>query len=384
MQFPSLETLKARGTRKWTQYASADPASDVLPLFIAESDFPTAAPVLEAIQKCVDNETFGYTPAHSQLPEAVAQFYNTRYGWRPDPARIFTCADVVRGMLLGIQYFTRPDSPVIVPVPAYPPFLELPETAGRERIDVSATAIGLNLDEIEAAFTAGAGSILLAAPNNPWGFTCSEPELKELTELAARYNARVLVDEIHSPIVLDGKHVCAAGISETAANVCVTVTATSKAWNIAGLKCAQIIFSNDADVDTWNSLTGVAKDGTGTLGVYAAEACYRHGTEALEQQLDQLRQNRQLIVEKLPQAVPGIQFTEPAATYLMLLDFSATALAEEKQPAGWLRRHAKVALNEGTSFGPGGEHKARLNFATSPEILNEAIDRIGAAIARIA
>lgn len=378
MQFPSLETLKARGTRKWTQFDD-----DVLPLFIAESDFPTAAPVLDAIQECVDNETFGYTPANSGLPEALSEFYAQRYGWRPDPARVVTCADVVRGMLLGIQYFTRPDSPVIVPVPSYPPFLELPETAGRQRIDVAATAEGLDFEEIEQAFQQGAGSILLAAPNNPWGFTFSKDELVQLTDMAARYKARVLVDEIHAPIVLDGTHVCAANVSETAAEVCITVTATSKAWNIAGLKCAQIIFSNDADITTWNALTGVAKDGTGTLGVYAAEACYLHGTESLEQQLDQLRENRQLLVDKLPEAVPGIRFTEPAATYLMLLDFSETAL-REKQPAAWPRRHAKVALNEGTSFGPGGEHKARLNFATSPDILRDAIDRIGAAVRTIA
>lgn len=373
MRFPTLDELKARKTRKWTQY------DDVLPLYIAESDFPTAQPVLDAIKRCVDEETFGYTPAGSGLPEALADFYDRRYGWRPDPARVFTCADVVRGMLLGIQYFTRPGSAVVVPVPAYPPFLELPETAGREKVEVGAEG-GLDLGEIEQAFRDGAGSILLAAPNNPWGYTFSEEELVALTDLAAKYDARVLSDEIHAPIVLDGKHVCAAGVSETAAKVTITVTATSKAWNIAGLKCAQIIFSNDEDVATWKSLTGVARDGTGTIGVYAAEACYRDGGESLEEQLELLRTNRDWLVDNLPQAIPGIKFTTPEATYLMLLDFSDTAIGHMERPAQWIRREAKVALNEGLSFGTGGEHKARLNFATSPEILEEAVRRMSAAI----
>lgn len=375
MQFPSLDTLRARGTRKWTQFGD-----DVLPLWVAESDFPTAEPVKRAIKDAVEKETLGYTPAHHHLGEALSDFYAQRYGWRPDPARVFPVADVVRGMLLGVQYFTTPDSPVIVPVPSYPPFLEIPATAGREMVEVGAKG-GLDLMEIDAAFRNGAGSILLAAPNNPWGYTFDEEELAQLCAIADKYGARVLVDEIHAPIVYSGhKHVCAAGINDTTAHVCLTVTATSKAWNIAGLKCAQMIFSNDEDVKTWKSLTGVAKDGTGTLGIIAAETCYRDGVEALDEQVAALEANRDWLIQILPEAIPGIEFTRPDATYLMFLNFAGTAIGEEREPAGWLRRKAKVALNEGATFGSGGEHHARLNFATSPEILAEAVDRLSAAI----
>lgn len=373
MQFPDLETLRARGTRKWTQYGD-----DVIPLWVAESDFPTAEPVKRAIQDAVDREAFGYTPAFHNLGGSLSDFYAERYGWRPNPEWVFPVADVVRGMLLAVQYFTEPDSPVVVPVPAYPPFLEIPATAGREMVEVGAKD-GLDMMEIEAAFRNGAGSILLASPNNPWGYTFDAEELAQLCAIADKYGARVLSDEIHAPIVYDGHHVCAAGVSDTAANVCITVTATSKAWNIAGLKCAQIIFSNEEDVKTWNSLTGVAKDGTGTLGIIAAQACYEEGKEALDAQLEILKSNRDFLVENLPHAIPGIQFTKPSATYLMFLDFSDTAIKDEK-PAAWLRREAKVALNEGITFGPGGAHHARLNFATSQKILEEALSRISGAI----
>lgn len=373
MQFPDLETLRARRTRKWTQYGD-----DVIPLWVAESDFPTAEPVKRAIQDAVDREAFGYTPAFHNLGGAVSDFCAERYGWRPNPEWVFPVADVVRGMFLAVQYFTKPDSPVVVPVPAYPPFLEIPATAGREMVEVGAKD-GLDMMEIEAAFRNGAGSILLASPNNPWGYTFDAEELAQLCAIADKYGARVLSDEIHAPIVYDGHHVCAAGVNETAANVCITVTATSKAWNIAGLKCAQMIFSNEEDVQTWKNLTGVAKDGTGTLGIIAAQACYEEGKEALDAQLEILKSNRDFLVENLPQAVPGIQFTKPSATYLMFLDFSDTELKDEN-PAAWIRREAKVALNEGVTFGPGGAHHARLNFATSQIVLEDALDRISGAI----
>ncbi|MCT1463716.1 MalY/PatB family protein [Corynebacterium sanguinis] len=370
MEFPDLETLKARGTRKWTQFDD-----DVLPLWVAESDFPTAPAVKAAIADAVEREMLGYTPAPQAqvLPQVLADFYATRYGWRPAEHRIFAVPDVVRGLLLAITYFTEGD--VIVPVPAYHPFLEIAETAGRNKVEVG-SAGGLDLMEVEAAFKNGAGSIIITNPFNPGGWIFSAEELDQICAIARRYGGRVLVDEIHAPLVFGGAHVCAAANNP---DVCITVTATSKAWNVAGLKCAQMIFSNDADAKVFEGLTGVAKDGTGTLGIIAAEACYRDGLEFLDRQVEALRRNRDWLVENLPAKIPGIRFEVPAATYLMFIDFSETALTAT-HPAAYLRTHAKVALNEGASFGPGGEHKARLNFATSPAILEEAVDRIAAAV----
>ncbi len=368
MQFPDIDTLRTRGTRKWTVYGD-----DVIPMFIAESDFPTAPAVKDAIVQACEREMFGYTPApHAhRLGEAVSDFYAARYGWRPEPARIFPVADVVRGVLLAIQHFTQ--GPVIVPVPAYFPFLNIADAAGRERIDVANT---LNLEEIEQAFKQGAGSIIVTNPYNPGGWVFSEAELDAVCEVARKYGGRVIVDEIHAPLVFDGQHVCAAANNP---DVCITVTATSKAWNVAGLKCAQMIFSNDEDVATWERINPVAKDGVGTLGITSAEACYDLGREFLDEEVAQLKANRDWLVTHLPDAVPGIKFEVPAATYLMFLDFSDTKL-DDPRPAAWLLKHAKVAMNEGVDFGPGGEHKARMNFATSPEILQQAVERIAQAV----
>jgi len=375
MEFPSLEELQARGTRKWTVFEE-----DVLPLWIAESDFPTAPAVKKALEEMVDKETFGYTPAPkvSGLREAVADFYNDRYGWRPNSDHIFWIGDVVRGLLLGVQYFTREDSPVIVPVPSYPPLLELPRTAGREKIETS-----LELDDIERAFQAGAGSILLANPYNPLGRVLDEEFLTELVELAEKYDARILADEIHAPLVYEGRHIPVASLGAVAAERTITVTATSKAFNTAGLKCAQMIFSNAADVQTWNCLSGVAKDGTGTLGVLAAETAYRECGDFLDEEVAYLRGTRDWLVEELPKRIPGLKTSKPDATYLLWLDFADTAIGGNPQPAKWLRENAKVALNEGDTFGTGGPGHARLNFSTSREILEEALDRMERAFAAL-
>ena len=375
MEFPSLEELQARGTRKWTVFEE-----DVLPLWIAESDFPTAPAIKKALEELVDRETFGYTPAPkaSGLREAVADFYDTRYGWRPNPEHIFWIGDVVRGLLLGVQYFTREGSPVIVPVPSYPPLLELPRTAGREKFETS-----LELDDIERAFQQGAGSILLANPYNPLGRALDKDYLTGLVELAEKYDARILADEIHAPLVYEGRHIPVASLSAAAAERTITVTATSKAFNTAGLKCAQIIFSNTADVHTWNGLTGVAKDGTGTLGVLAAETAYRECGDFLDEEIAYLRQTRDWLVEELPQRIPGLKTSKPEATYLLWLDFADTAIGGNPQPAKWLRENAKVALNEGDTFGTGGPGHARLNFSTSREILEEALNRMERAFAAL-
>ena len=387
MKFPTQDELRARFTRKWTQFEP-----DVLPLFIAESDFPTAPAVRKVILDFTERECFGYSPAANAvgLAEAVADFHDTRYGWRPDPKKVFWIGDVVRGLLLGIQYFTRPDSPVVVPLPAYPPFLELPETAGRERIDVGVSPTNgdlkegekprLDLEAIEKAFAEGAGSILLANPFNPLGYVFDEEHLNELVALADKYDARILSDEIHAPLVYNGQHISIAGLSETAARVTMTVTATSKAWNFAGLKCAQIIFSNDKDVEIWNSLPHVAQDGVGTLGIIAAEAAYRDGISHLEEEVDYLRETRDWLVEELPKRIPGLITSRPDSTYLMWLDFRNTAIGDKEYPAAWLIQHARVAFNEGLTFGDIGAGQARLNFATSREILEEAIDRVATAI----
>lgn len=379
--FPDIPTLRDRGTLKWTAYPD-----EVLPIWVAESDAATCPAVIGAVRAAVDREYFGY-PRRSvaDLAEATADWYADRYGWRPDAGRIHPVADVVRGVTLAVRHLTRPGTPVVLPVPAYMPFFEVGPAADRELVHVPTLSDGPDPAAVEEAFRAGAGSLILCNPNNPLGFTFTAEKLRELADIAAKYDARIISDEIHAPVVLDGAHVPAASVSPTAERVTVTVTATSKGWNTAGLKCAQMIL-NEADDVAWRDLPHVVKEGVSTLGMVAATAAYRDGGRWLDNFNDVLRGNLDILERRLPEVAPGAVLRRPKASYLAWIDFRGVAgiaddAGEPVEPQKWLLDNAKVALNPGPAFGEGGSGHVRLNFATSPEILNAALDRIGAAVA---
>ena len=368
MFVPDLATLRRRATAKWTAYPE-----DVLPLFIAESDFGTCPEVLAHIRQCVEQESFGYARLHSDLPEALAGFYQRRYGWGPDPAHVFAVADVVQGLIRAVRYLTREGSAVVVPAPAYPPFLSIPELAGRQLWLAHADAAGhVDMPEIERLFAQGAGSMLVCNPYNPLGFAFSREELEELTQLAHRYGVRLIADEIHAPLSFDAPHIPLGAIDPRA----VMVTAASKAWNVAGLKCAQLVCTNEEDAAVLRGLPGFALSEPSILGQSASAACYRADTAFLEQQHEQLRRNRDFVQRELPAAIPGARVNHVEATYLAWVDFTDTAYATK--PAEQLLTRAKIALSEGEDFGPGGAGHARLNFATSIELLGQAMERMSA------
>ncbi|AZA08782.1 Cystathionine beta-lyase PatB [Corynebacterium pseudopelargi] len=370
MDFPEYERLRARHTMKWTRHDE-----DVIPLWVAESDFATCPEIHQALRTAVEEERFGYPPSAEGLQQACAQFYQDRYGFPARPEWIFPLPDVVRGLYIGIQEFSQPGSKVVVPVPAYPPFFQVLDATDREGIFLDVSN-GLDFDELERAFKA-AGSMLLCNPYNPLGFTFSREELERIVELAAANDVRLLVDEIHAPLVYEDTHIVAAGISELAAKQCITITATSKAWNTAGLKCAQIIFSNPEDVQRWEQLSPVTKDGVSTLGLLAAEVAYSKGREFLDEELAYLQANRDFLVREIPKRLPGAKVRNIDATYLLWIDFRDCGL---EQPAAFFLEHARVALNEGTMFGELGRGYARLNFATSREILETALERMAKAL----
>ncbi len=373
--FPSLERLRARGTLKWTAYPE-----DVLPLWVAESDADTCPAVATAVTSSCGREHYGYPPRDtSSLTTAAADFFRQRYSWETNPDNIFAIADVVRGVTLAVERFTRPGSAIVVPVPAYMPFFEVAPATGREAIFIPTHHDGPDLDALADAFANGAGSVIVCNPNNPLGFTYTAEKLRQITDLAARYQARVISDEIHGPVVLEGSHTPTASVSETAAAVTITVTATSKGWNTAGLKCAQFIF-NDDDAQTWRNLPHIVREGASVVGIAAATAAYRDGIAWLDNFNAILRSNRDELARRLAELAPEATFQPPAASFLAWIDVSKVAGMDASDPAGWLLRHARIALNPGVAFGAGGEGHVRLNFATSPDILGQALDRWEAAL----
>ncbi len=378
--FDALTTdqLRARKTIKWNHFGP-----DVLPLWIAEMDFPTAPAVVDAAHACVTDEEFGYPALSSDaLPAAAAAWCQRRYGWSARPEWVRTVPDVLKGMEVVIAFLTRPESPVVLPVPAYMPFFDLLQVTGRQRVEIPMTQQDsgryvMNLEALDNAFAAGAGSLILCNPNNPLGTAFTAEELRAIIDIAARHGARVIADEIHAPLVYDRPHVAAASVSDVAADTVVTLMSASKGWNLPGLMCAQVMLSNQRDADAWRRINMLHVMGASTVGIRANVAAYTHGGDWLDQLLGYLRANRDHLSRALPEAVPGLRVSHPEATYLAWLDFRALGLPAE--PADHLLATAKVALSPGIPFG-GGRGFARLNFGTTRAILDRAIEAMALAL----
>ena len=388
LHVPDVATLRARGTMKWTRYPE-----DVLPLWVAESDFDTCPPVLEAVTDAVQRQYFGYKGDGRPVEEAIAAFNTDRFGWTIQPEWVRVVPDVVKGVAVAVDELTPAGSSVVIPLPSYYPFFDVPRSTNRPTVHIPMIVVereGLrewtfDFDAMEQAFAAKdaeqpVGALILCNPYNPLGRAFRADELNRIVELADTYGVRIISDEIHAPIVYPGAtHVPTASLSEKAAELTVTVTATSKGWNTAGLHCAQMIFTNPADREKMANVHNLRTGEASTLGLIAAATAYNEGREWLDEEVTYLNGNLDLLEERIPEVLPGATFIRPEASYLLWIDVTAVpGLAV--QPAKTLLETARVAVSEGSVFDLGRDGHIRLNFATSREILNEALDRIGAAV----
>ncbi|HEX6967309.1 MAG TPA: aminotransferase class I/II-fold pyridoxal phosphate-dependent enzyme, partial [Micromonosporaceae bacterium] len=375
-----IETLRAIGGVKWSEYP------DAIGAFIAEMDFGTAPQIVHALRDAVDVGSFGYLPRalSERMSEACAHWYRTRYGWDVPPTHIRPVADVLAGLLAVVQHFSTPGSPLIVPTPAYMPFLSVPPAYGREVIQVPMTprpqgGLGYDLDALDAAFRAGGNLLILCNPHNPIGRVLTRAEMIAVAEVVERHGGRVFADEIHAPLVYPGhRHLPYASISPVTARHTITATSASKAWNLPGLKCAQLIFSNEADVARWSKIGAVSEHGAANLGVIANTVAYTEGGPWLADVLDYLDGTRALLAELVAEQLPGVRFTQPEGTYLGWLDCRELGL---DRPGDFFLEQAGVALTDGAQCGTAGRGFVRLNFATPRPILKQTIRRMAAAIA---
>ncbi len=373
------ETLRACGNVKWTY-----PGPGVLPAWVAEMDVATAPVVRQALLDAVRRNVTGYPPPDhlTGLGEATASLLRRRFGISVEPRAVIACGDVMAGIRVVLETLCD-QAPVVVPIPAYPPFLEIPAVTGRRLLTVpTAIAPGpagpravLDLDAIEGALAAGGRTVLLSAPHNPLGRAFTRTELEALRDVVLRRGARVISDEIHAPMVLPGaEHVPYSAIEGTADHV-TTLTAASKAWNLPGLKCAQIIANNGADLAALRAVPTVANHGTSSLGLVATVAAYTHGEPWLDAVLAHLDAQRSRFGVLLAEQVPTVRWTPMEATYLAWVDARGTGLDDPSHEA---LETGRVMVHPGSWFGDGLKGFARVNLATS----SERLERIVAGLAK--
>ena len=371
--------LRAVGSVKWSTYPEA------LGAFIAEMDFPVAPVITEALHEAVDVGLFGYLPdaLAADLSRAYADWAGTVYQWSVPAERVRPLADVIAGLQAAIEHFSRPGSAVILPTPAYMPFLTVPPASGREVLQVPMARDGdryvYDLDALDAAFRAGGNLLILCNPHNPIGRVLQREEMEQIAEVVERHGGRVFSDEIHAPLVFgEHRHLPYASISEAAAGHTVTAASASKAWNLPGMKCAQVILSNEADAATWARVGHSFEHGAANLGVIANIAAFTRGRPWLQDLLAYLDGNRQLLGDLLAEQLPGVGYTPPEGTYLAWLDLRELGLGD--QPAQFLREKAGVAVTDGTACGQVGAGFVRLNFATPRPILMRMVEQLTEAV----
>jgi len=374
----SLGELRRRTSAKWRTYPP-----DVLPLPVAEMDFRIAGPIAEALHAAIDRSDLGYANPNGGLPEALAAFAARRWGWQVDPAQVTLAPEVGVGVVEVLRLLVRQGDRVVVNPPVYDSFFPWAAEVGCRPLEVPLGRTGdvwrLDLDAMEAAFQDGARVHLLCSPHNPTGTVHRRQDLERLAALAARYGVTVLSDEIHAPLVLPGRtHHPFLSVSPEAARHGLVFTSASKAWNLAGLKCAAIVTADPATRRLLHRLPQELPWRAGHLGVLANIAAFQQGEPWLQEVLGVLDHHRHYLAELLGARIPAIRYRPPDASYLAWLDCTALSLGDD--PSAAFLARGRVALSPGPSFGRPGVGHARLNMGTSRQILAAAVDRMASAI----
>lgn len=385
----TLADLRRRTSVKWRAYPE-----DVLPLWVAEMDTVLAEPVHRALREALDRGDTGYCAGSEPYAEALAGFAQSRWGWEgPVPGRTAIVPDVMLGVVEMLRLLTGPGERVIVNAPVYPPFHAFVTSMGRRVVECPLGADRrLDLEALATTFEgstrggAGRAVFLLCNPHNPTGTAHTREELTTVAALAREHGVRVVADEIHAPLVHPGA-AFTPYLSVPGGELGISLMSASKGWNLAGLKAALVVAGEEAAPDLARMPEEVGH-GASHLAAIAHTAALSQGGDWLDALLAGLDAKRHLLGELLATELPEVPYTPPEATFLAWLDCRGLGLPDGAGadpglvtlmtgPAASFLAECRVALSAGPAFGTGGSGHVRLNFATSAEILTEAIQRMG-------
>ncbi|MFA9429373.1 MalY/PatB family protein [Egicoccus sp. AB-alg2] len=369
----TLEELRQRRSVKWRTYPP-----DVLPLWVAEMDAALAEPVARVLSDAVARSDTGY-PAGDGYQHAMADFARRRWGWDVPVTRMALMPDVMRGAMELVRLVTAPGAPVIVNPPVYPPFYAYLRHAERTVVEVPLDVDGrLDLRAVDDAMAELAGrsaAYLLCNPQNPTGTVHRREELAAVAASASRHGVRVVVDEIHAPLVLSGADFVPY-LTVPGSEDAFSLLSASKGWNLPGLKAA-VAVAGPAAAAQLASLPVEVAHGATHFGVLSHTAALRDGEDWLDAVVASVTERRARLGDLLARHLPDVRWRPGEATYLAWLDCRGLGL--DRDPADHFLA-AGVAVVDGRDFGTGGEGHVRLNFATSTSILEEAVHRMAASL----
>lgn len=381
-----LEFLDRRGSNchKYDSLKERFGRDDILPMWVADADYAVPDTILLAIKNRASHPIFGYTRYDEMFFKAIKSWYARRFEWDIDREWILPAQGVVVSINTAIEAFTDVDDGIIIQTPIYPPFFKSIKRHSRKVLDNTLIfkdgKFQIDFDDLEKK-AQKAKMLLLCSPHNPTGRVFTSDELKNIADIANRYDLIVVSDEIHSDIILEGKHISIASLANMKDRT-ITLHAPSKTFNIASLNTSFVIIENDSlrrKFLSFHHKTGL--DDGNCFGIEALKAAYTEESEKwLEELLVFLKNSRDMAVDMLNR-VNGIKAIPAEATYLLWLDCTDTGMSDDELKSFFVDE-AKVGLNEGISFGEAGSGYMRLNFACSTDILKEALGRVDDAMKR--
>ena len=372
-----LAQLHKRRSAKWRMYPS-----DVLPLPVAEMDFEIAKPIRDALDEMIKGSDTGYLGPIPELGINLAKFSKARWGWEVDPEQVFIATDVGVGMVEMARTVVNPGDLIMINSPVYHNMNNWIAELKCESFDAPLIKddlhYTLDLGAVERGYAAGVKAHFLCNPHNPVGTVFTKEELSQLAELAKKYDVTIFSDEIHAPLTYDAKEFTPfLAVSDVAREVGICVTAASKSWNLAGLKCATIITAHPKQQERARSMPMAVHYRASLFGAVASATAYECA-DWLDDAIETMDSNRNYLKRLLTQSLPTVGYRIPDCSYLAWLDLASLNLGEN--PSQVLLEKGKLALNPGITFGPESGNFVRLNFATSEEILDEAVSRIASCL----
>ena len=378
--FDRVIDRRSTESNKWQKFPP-----DVLPLWVADMDFPSPEPVIRALRERVEHGFFGYGAEQPEFHEVTCERLLTRYGWKVQPEALVLLPGVIAGFNMAARAIAGPGDGILMQLPVYPPILRLPDNVkmSRDGVDLVRGPDGrytIDLDAVERAITARTRMFLLCNPHNPVGRVFTREELSRLAAICLRRGLVICADEIHGELVYPShQHVPIASLDPEIEARTITLMAPSKTFNLAGLRCAVAVIPNQALREKFVASRLDMVQTPNILGYTAMLAAYRDGQPWLDELLRYLESNRDFLVKHVRANLPGVEVGVPEATYLAWLDCRGAGIPNN-DPFTFFLERAKVSFNDGATFGRGGQGFVRLNFGCPRSLLMDGLERMETAL----
>ena len=363
---------------KWTWYKK-----DILPMWVADMDFPAPKPILDALHKAVDHGVLGYEIPGTVIQETVAARMERLYSWKVKPESVLTVTGIVSGFTVAARAFCSPKKGVAIQTPVYNEFHQVKNNVGIPQLDipfvknVEGNLISYEIDwDLFEKRVKKAGIFLLCNPHNPLGIIFSRKELTRMAEICIKHKVIIVSDEIHSELLLDNnKFLPTAKLSREVEKHVITLIAPSKTFNIPGLYCGFAIIQDQELRERYKRELHHLSMYAASPGLHASKVAFSGKCDSWLAELNRyLTGNRDFLVDYVTKFMPGVRTTIPDATYLAWLDFTQTDI--EGSPFQFFLKNAKVAGSEGKIFGKEGAGHLRINFGTSRKLVKEGLDKM--------